>query len=74
MLIVIDYHDTLFIKKGRVNSNSRIQLALMKIRAYGSKLCNNKFTWCFHKAKQVCCLLTPFELYNQRVDTIKRDR
>ena len=28
-----------------------IILALMRIRAYGSKLCNNKFTWCFHKTK-----------------------
>ena len=28
----------------------------MKIRAYESKeLCNNKFTWCFHKAKLVSC-------------------
>ena len=23
----------------------------MKIRAYGRKLCDNKFTWCFCKAK-----------------------
>ena len=31
-----------------------VLLALMKIRAYQDrKLCNNKFTWCFHKTKQV---------------------
>ena len=23
---------------------------------YGRKLCNNKFTWCFHKPKQVYCI------------------
>jgi hypothetical protein len=38
-------------------------LALMKIRAYGSKacICSNKFTWCFHKQKYyrniLICLL-----------------
>ena len=31
----------------------RIIIIMIKIRAYGSKICNNKFTWCFHKAKLV---------------------
>ena len=33
----------------------------MKIRVTDRKLCNNKFTWCFHKAKQdnsVICMLS----------------
>ena len=40
-----------------IQSIISILLALMKIRAYGSKALqynnNNKFTWCLHKAKQV---------------------
>ena len=32
---------------------SSVLLTLMKIRAYGWKLCNNKFTWCFHKTELI---------------------
>ena len=30
-------------------------LALMKSELTDRKLCNNKFTWCFHEAKLVNC-------------------
>ena len=35
------------------SSVPRSLLALMKIRAYDRALCDNKFTWCFHKVPLV---------------------
>ena len=37
---------------GKLGSSS-VLLTLLKIRAYGWKLCNNKFTWCFHKTELI---------------------
>ena len=36
----------------------KAELTIRKLRSQltDQKLCNNKFTWCFHKAKQVHCI------------------
>ena len=48
-----------------VETPRKFIIAELSIRKLGSssvlimllgKLCNNKFTWCFHKAKQLYCI------------------